>query len=286
MLAGHGIEGDAHAGDWHRQISLLAQERILQMISQGVQLKPGDFGENIICQGFDLDKVPIGARISIGPSVVLQVSQHGKECHTPCAIYQQIGDCIMPKHGTFARVRRGGTAKAGMEMTLDPALNTLRYAILILSDRSAKGQREDISGQVIDGLLDKHLNGQVVEKLILPDQRKQIEEQLIRLCDQEICDLIITSGGTGLSPRDVTPEATLAVIDREIPGMAEAMRQAGSVYTSHAMLSRAVCGQRGPTLIINLSGSPRAVEQQLEAILPALPHAVQVASGIPQDCGK
>lgn len=126
-----------------------------------------------------------------------------------------------------------------------------------------------------------------VDARVLPDDRSALEAELRRLCDDEVCDLVLTTGGTGLSPRDITPDATLAVIDRQIPGMAEAMRAAGlGRGIAHAMLSRAVCGMRGQTVIVNLSGSPKAVREQLEALLPALPHAVQTAAGIPQDCAR
>lgn len=156
-------------------------------------------------------------------------------------------------------------------------------AVLTASDRSSRGEREDLSGEVIKEILE-NLGGKVVAKTVVPDDPEGIEAELIRLADRVKVDLIITTGGTGLSPRDHTPEATLSVIDREVPGIAEAMRAAGLLKTPHAMLSRALCGTRGRTLIINLPGSPRAVKENLEVAAPALLHAVEILRGDVNDC--
>ena len=163
--------------------------------------------------------------------------------------------------------------------------DAFRYAVLTLSDRAASGERPDAAGPAVREMLGA-LPAELVEARVLPDDREKIEEELIRLCDQAACDLVVTTGGTGLAPRDVTPEATRAVIDREIPGMGEAMRAAGLARTPQAMLSRGIAGQRGCTIILNLSGSPRAVREQLQVVLPALPHALRVASGAGQDCAR
>ncbi|OGU14729.1 MAG: molybdenum cofactor sulfurase [Geobacteraceae bacterium GWC2_53_11] len=115
LVAGHGIAGDAHAGDWHRQVSLLAQESIDKMRAMGLSVSAGDFAENITTTGIDLVSLPIGSKLSIG-SVLLEVTQIGKECHTRCAIYYQAGDCVMPKEGIFAKVLEGGLVAAGAEI--------------------------------------------------------------------------------------------------------------------------------------------------------------------------
>ena len=162
----------------------------------------------------------------------------------------------------------------------------IRYAILTLSDRSALEERADASGPKVREMLEHKLRGQCVAAMVLADEQELIEKELVRLCDEDHCTLIVTTGGTGLGPRDITPEATRAVIDREIPGLAEAMRIGGLAHTPMAMLSRAVCGQRGQAIIVNLSGSPRAVREQLEVILPVLPHALSAASGQSQDCAR
>lgn len=286
LIRGHGIEGDGHAGTWHRQISLLADEQIDLMRAKGLELEPGAFGENIVTRGLELTDIEVGRRLRLGDQAVLQITQIGKECHTRCKIYYQAGDCIMPTRGVFARVIRGGTLAPSDGVTTDDALDRYRVAVITLSDRSAAGDRPDEAGPLAVELLESIVGGLLVAQEVMPDSRTDLEAALKRLCEEETCDLIVTTGGTGLSPRDITPEATLAVIDREIPGMAEAMRTVGLTKTPHAMLSRAVCGQRGQTVIVNLSGSPKAVREQLEAIAPALPHALQMATGIPQDCAR
>lgn len=286
LIRGHGIDGDAHAGSWHRQVSLLQEEQIDLMRQQGLELHPGAFGENIVTQDFDLQTLTVGSRFRVGAEAVLQMTQRGKECHDRCHIYMQVGDCIMPKEGVFTRVRRGGALRPGETIRTDPALDRVRYGVLTLSDRGATGVSEDRSGVEVCQMLDSALEGELIDKQVLPDEQETIQRELVRFCDEEICDLVITTGGTGLSPRDITPEATLAVIERQIPGMAEAMRAASLAHTPRAMLSRGVCGLRGQTLIINLSGSPKAVREQLQVLLPSLPHAVETASGIPLSCGR
>jgi len=161
----------------------------------------------------------------------------------------------------------------------------IKTAILTISTRGSKGERrEDTSGNVIKELVPQ-FGGSVVAYDVLPDVREQIVWQLRRLAEYVKVDLILTTGGTGLSPTDVTPEATLEVIERRAPGFEEAMRAACIQKTPHAMLSRAVAGILHKTLIINLPGSPKAVRENLEVILPALPHAVQILRGtdVPDD---
>jgi molybdenum cofactor synthesis domain-containing protein len=161
----------------------------------------------------------------------------------------------------------------------------IRTAIITLSDKGSKGEREDESGQVIRGMI-AGISAVVDHYEILPDEKELIAEKLKLLADSCKIDLIVTTGGTGVGPRDVTPEATLSVIDRELPGMAEAMRAESLKKTPHAMISRAVAGIRKQTLIINLPGSPRAVRENLSVVLPALPHAIEKIKGDPSDCAK
>jgi molybdopterin adenylyltransferase len=286
LRRGHGLVGDAHAGTWHRQLSLLADERIDEMRAKGLELAAGAFGENVVTRGIDLAALAVGRRVRAGEHAVLQVTQRGKECHDHCAIYHRTGDCIMPREGLFVRVLRGGMLRPGDHLGTDPSLDRYRFAVVTLSDRGSAGTRADGSGPLVVELVGAATGGECIAQPILPDDQPGIEQALRELCDEQLCDLVVTTGGTGLSPRDVTPEATLAVVERQIPGMAEAMRAAGLAHTPRAMLSRAVCGQRGHSIIVNLSGSPKAVREQLAALGPVLPHALETATGIPQDCAR
>jgi len=159
----------------------------------------------------------------------------------------------------------------------------IKVAILTLSDKGSKGERKDTSGPAI-GRMMKKIDAKVISCDILPDEKALIKKKLISLC--RIADLVLTTGGTGLSPRDVTPEATREVIKTEIPGIAEAMRMKGLMKTPFAMLSRAVAGVRGKTLIINLPGSPAAVKENLSVILSSIPHAVEKIQGSQKECAR
>jgi len=160
-----------------------------------------------------------------------------------------------------------------------------KVAILTISDRGSKGEREDSSGPLIREMV-KDLPAEVIYYEIIPDEKEIIIEALKKSADQLKADLILTTGGTGLSPRDVTPDATLKVIEREVPGFSEAMRAESLRKTPHAMISRAVCGIRGSSLIVNLPGSPKSVKENLSVILPALPHALSKLMGDPSECGQ
>jgi molybdenum cofactor synthesis domain-containing protein len=161
----------------------------------------------------------------------------------------------------------------------------LTVGILTISDRGWRGEREDRSSEEIKQML-ATLNAHLVRYDIVPDEKDIISEKLVQWADNEGIDIIVTTGGTGLSPRDVTPEATLAVVERIAPGFAEAMRAESLKKTPMAMLSRGVAGIRGSSLIINLPGSPKAVRECLEVILPALPHAIEVLKGEAVECGE
>ncbi|MCC7354749.1 MAG: molybdopterin adenylyltransferase [Anaerolineae bacterium] len=154
-----------------------------------------------------------------------------------------------------------------------------RIGILTVSDRASRGEYDDHSGPAIRQFVTGRLGGEVVQSAIVPDERERIAATLRAWCDEAGLDLILTTGGTGFAPRDMTPEATRDVIEREAPGLAEAMRAASLKVTPHAMLTRAVAGIRGRTLIINLPGSPKAVLENLETIAPALPHGLGLLRG-------
>jgi len=156
--------------------------------------------------------------------------------------------------------------------------------ILTISDKGSRGERQDKSGEAIREIFSA-MDVRIVNYDVIPDEKDVIIETLEDWADEDNLDVVITTGGTGLTPRDVTPEATLAVVDRVVPGFAEAMRAESAKKTPHAMLSRAVAGTRGKCLIINLPGSPKAVRECLEVILPALPHAVETLKGQAGECG-
>ena len=153
-----------------------------------------------------------------------------------------------------------------------------KAAVLTVSDRSFRGERPDAGGPLVVEIL-KNAGYAVTETAIVPDEKGRIEAALRQWCDREPVDLIVTTGGTGFAPRDVTPEATLAVAERQAPGIAEAMRAHSVAITPFAMLSRAICAQRGHTLIINLPGSTKAATENWEGIVAALPHAVKMMAG-------
>ena len=285
LVEGFGLEGDAHGGNWHRQVSLLSGDKIDEFRKK-IWVEYGAFGENLVVDGLDFRNLPVGSRFGTGDAV-LEMTQIGKECHSDCIIRQKTGDCIMPREGVFARVLKGGKVSVGDELVLlSPEENPpLRAAVITLSDKGSRGEREDLSGPLIVEMLTE-AGYRVEETLLLPDGIQPLKNQLIRLADGRQMDLILTTGGTGFAPTDVTPEATMAVADRNAPGIAEAMRAYSLSITPRAMLSRAASVLRGRTLIVNLPGSPKAVKEHLEYILPSLEHGILLAGGRDGECAR
>ncbi|MBP1688399.1 MAG: molybdenum cofactor biosynthesis protein [Deltaproteobacteria bacterium] len=288
FVANHGIEGDAHAGPSHRQLSLLDAGDI-EAVRTGAlpDLKSGDFAENLILSGIDLGALGLGSSLRLGSEVELSVTQIGKDCHQRCAIYEQTGDCIMPRLGVFARVLGGGTVKAGDAVRVLQVVprEEFQAVVLTISDRCSRGETADTAGPAVGRLLERSLPAHVYAGEIIPDERDQIAARLKHYSDGHSIDLVLAVGGTGFAPRDVTPEAVAAVIERPAPGLDEAMRRASIEKTPAAMLSRGVSGIRKRTLIISLPGSERGAVENLEAILPALGHGLAKLRGDPSDCG-
>ena len=283
LKADWGIEGDAHGGNWHRQVSLLSYDKVLQFNERGAAVQHGDFGENLLVEGIDFRALSVGTRLQCGQAL-LELTQIGKDCHTHCSIYHKMGDCIMPKEGVFARVLRGGIINAGDEMTvIAQAQRPLCAAVLTLSDKAARGERVDESGPIIAQMLTQ-AGYPVVHQAVLADEQQQIEAALIDLCDRRQADLILTTGGTGFSRRDLTPEASMAVAERTAPGIAEAIRAHSLTITGRAMLGRGVSVIRGGSLIVNLPGSPKAVRESLAYILPHLAHGIEILRGSAAEC--
>ncbi|MDD7209000.1 MAG: molybdopterin-binding protein [Lachnospiraceae bacterium] len=285
LIENWGIKGDAHGGKWHRQVSLLCAEKIKEFEQKGAEIYPGAFGENLVVEGIDLSKLPVGTRFYIGEAV-LELSQIGKECHNHCEIFKKMGDCIMPREGIFAEVIKGGMIFPGQEVRykLPEHDRPFTAAVITLSDKGAAGERKDESGPAIVKMLED-AGYNVKEALLLPDEQRVLEMQLIRLSDQRQVDVIFTTGGTGFSKRDRTPEATISVCDRMANGIAEAIRHYSMEITPRAMFSRAVSGIRKSTLIINLPGSPKAVKESLDFLLPNLGHGLGILRGTEGECG-
>jgi molybdenum cofactor synthesis domain-containing protein len=279
----HGIEGDAHAGPWHRQVSLLPLEKIeaFRARNENVNIPFGAFGENIVVEGFDLSAMPVGSLFASG-NVLLEMTQIGKDCHSHCNIFEVMGDCIMPREGVFARVLAGGVVKTGAVLS---SAQRYRVGIITASDKGSRGEREDTSAGVIRDIISAAGFAEASYK-ILSDDQPLIEAEIKRLADGGLADLILTTGGTGFSPRDRTPEATIAVADRLAPGIAEAMRQYSLAITPRAMLSRAVSAIRGRTLIVNLPGSPKAVKESLFSVIGSLRHGLDILTGGASECGS
>ncbi|MBQ0027522.1 MAG: molybdenum cofactor biosynthesis protein [Lachnospiraceae bacterium] len=284
LIENFGIENDAHAGNWHRQISLLSYEKIEEFKAKGAQIEPGCFGENLIVEGFDLGKLPVGSRLKAG-EIILEITQIGKECHSHCEIFKTMGDCIMPREGIFAKVVKGGELKVQDTIELLPFDNNraLTAAVITLSDKGYAGERKDVSGSLLADELEK-AGYEIIERLILPDDQDMISNNLIRLADRRQVNLIMTTGGTGFSVRDCTPEATLAVATRNAPGIAEAIRAGSMQITKRAMLSREVSVIRNNTLIVNLPGSPKAVKESLDIVLDQLEHGIKILLGRDGEC--
>jgi molybdopterin adenylyltransferase len=280
LRVGHGIEGDAHAGHGHRQVSILAAEDVEEMRARGLpDLSPGAFGENLVVAAIDLGGIGIGSRLAVG-SAELMVTQIGKQCHSRCHIYHRAGDCIMPRAGLFAAVTGAGEIRAGdrVEALRLVGRDTCQAAVVTVSDRCARSETTDTAGPAVATRLVAALAVNIAWSGVVPDREDRIAALLDDLAGRGL-DLVLTTGGTGLGPRDVTPEATRSVIEREAPGLAEAMRSGSAALTPLAWLSRAVCGVRGRTLICNLPGSEKGAVENLESLLPLLPHALSMLRG-------
>lgn len=309
LIEDYGIEKDAHAGKWHRQVSLLSWEKVQEFNKSGAGVSDGDFGENLLVSGINFRSLPVGTRFLICPAeevvhaaadnlteetvhsaglknegavggALLELTQIGKACHHSCEIRKRVGVCIMPTDGVFAKVVRGGMVKPGDRVRVLPPDPDRPYtaAVITLSDRAFSGVYEDRSGPKAAEVL-KAAGYEVVETILLPDDQSRLERELERLADQRQVSLVLTTGGTGFSERDRTPEATMAVADRNAQGIAEAIRIRSLAVTDHAMLSRGVSVIRKKTLIVNLPGSVKAVQESLGFILGALDHGLGILRG-------
>ena len=269
-----GIVGDAHAGNWHRQISLLSKESIEKFGVKAARIfKWGEFAENITIEGINLSKISIFDKFLIS-DVELEVTQIGKKCHGDgCAIFQETGKCVMPKEGVFCRVVNGGIIKANDKIIYKPS--PLKIKIITLSDRASSGEYYDRSGPKIKELLNdhytnSHLSAEFVN-IIIPDNADRLKDEL---SDVEEFDIIFTTGGTGISSKDITPEVIKPLLDKEIPGIMEHIRNKYGEKIPSALLSRSIAGIINKTLIYSLPGSVKAVTEYIQEIQKSLDHAI------------
>jgi molybdenum cofactor synthesis domain-containing protein len=277
-----GVAGDAHAGPSRRQVSLLSEESIERFAAEAHRrFVPGDFAENITLRGIDLGGVALLDRFRIG-GCLLEVTQIGKECHADgCTVFQLAGRCVMPKEGIFCRVLEEGTVRPGDEAEHLP--RTLHVRIITLSDRASRGDYADRSGPRVKELLESFLSGKrwqvKIESAVLPDDSDRLRSEILAACDEGV-DVIITTGGTGVGPRDITPETVSAVVDRLIPGIMENIRVKFGSENPNALLSRGVAGIARRTQVYTLPGSVRAVEEYMGEILKTLEHVLFMVRGL------
>lgn len=277
-----GVKGDAHAGAWHRQVSMLGVESIDKFTkASGLPVKYGDFAENITTQGLELFTTKPGDRF-VGAGVELEVTQIGKSCHgNGCAIYRQVGNCVMPKEGIFVRVLKGGFLKAGDELNFYPKV--YRGKVITLSDRASKGEYQDLSGPEVAKMIGEFFDSIAwqyeLDSEIIPDDAHLLENRLVEAQNARY-DLVVTTGGTGIGPRDVTPDVVRRLLDKEIPGIMEHIRLKYGAEKPNALLSRGVAGLMGTTFVYTLPGSVKAVREYMTEISKVQKHLFLMLMGI------
>lgn len=271
-----GVEGDAHSGNWHRQVSLLATESIEKFSEEaGRKIKFGEFAENITTEGLLLYETR-SLDCFRNETIELEVTQIGKKCHGDnCNIFREVGNCVMPKEGIFARVIKGGQLKAGDVLEYVPRIFNIH--IITLSDRASRGEYNDLSGPQIRNVAEKYFaeinrKTQFTNHLIgdNPDDLRR----LVKSALTEKADVIFTTGGTGIGPKDITPETVKPMFDKEIPGIMELIRVKYGQEKPAVLLSRSIAGLIGQTLVYTLPGSVKAVIEYCREILPTVEHSI------------
>lgn len=281
-LSDIGVAGDAHSGKWHRQVSLLAIESIAKFsLEAGRSIKYGEFAENITTEGLLLHECRPLDRFR-NEDIELEVTQIGKKCHGDnCSIFREVGNCVMPKEGIFARVLKGGRLKAGDE--LEYLRKVINIQIITLSDRASAGEYADKSGPQIRLLAETYFSGinrptEFTHHLI-SDDPKQLTQLIQSAINQQV-DVVFTTGGTGIGPRDFTPETVRPMLEKEIPGIMELIRVKYGMEKPAALLSRGIAGVSGKTLIYCLPGSVKAVTEYCKEILPTIEHSIYMIESI------
>lgn len=281
MLGDQGISGDAHAGPWNRMVSLLGVESVHRFEAQaGRKIQYGEFAENITTEGLELFHTLPLDRFHFG-EVELEVTQIGKKCHgDDCAIYREVGNCVMPKEGIFCRVIRGGALEAGIEGTYEQKV--FKVLVITLSDRASQGVYEDRSGpeteqRLKDYFFSKNRPAQI-SRVVIPDDAAELRKVLKE--NRSGCDFIFTTGGTGIGDRDITPDVVRPLLDKEIPGIMELIRVKYGLEKPNALLSRSVAGIMGSCFVFTLPGSVRAVNEYLDEITKGMMHLVYMKNGL------
>ncbi|CAL7960292.1 molybdopterin adenylyltransferase [Gammaproteobacteria bacterium] len=278
----NGVVGDAHAGPGMRQVSILGQESLDRFNSRtGKNIQAGAFGENLTISGIDLCGIAVLDRLKIGKAV-LEITQIGKKCHgNVCAIYREVGQCAMPKEGVFARVISGGKIQTNDKIR--HLLCDLQILIITLSDRAAAGVYEDRSGPLAYELIEKFFSEKrwhiKISRIIIPDDAKKLEKILTQGITKNI-DIMFTLGGTGIGPRDITPEVVTKVSKKIIPGIMENIRLKYGTQKPAALLSRSVAGTNKTTQLYALPGSVKAIAEYLPEIFQNLEHIIYMMHAI------
>ena len=277
-----GVVNDAHAGDWHRQISLLGIEsyRKMEAMKEGVKLDMGVFAENITTEGLILHETNIMDRF-VGKNIILEVTQIGKKCHSGCEIMKIVGDCVMPREGIFTRVIKGGELKEGDELEYQPRI--IKAMVITLSDRAHKGIYEDKSGPLTTKMLkdffDSYKRYHSIENIIIPDDKEELEKALAK-AKNENYDIVVTTGGTGLGKRDITPDVVKPLLDKEIPGIMEHIRLKYGAEKPNALVSRSIAGVMDETLVYVIPGSVKAVNEYITEICTTIEHSIRMIKGV------
>lgn len=275
-----GVKGDAHSGKWHRQVSLLGTESFEKFEGQaGRKLAYGEFAENITTSGIILYQTRPLDRFIIGDTE-LEVTQIGKHCHGDgCAIYREVGNCVMPKEGIFCRVLKYGTVRAGDKVMYLPRI--FRIRVITLSDRASAGEYPDKSGPAAVNILTDFFNSQQwkteIDRIVMPDDAIELKQVM---SDLDGIDLVFTTGGTGIGPRDITVDVIEPLLHKKIPGIMELIRVKYGAEKPAALLSRGVAGVIGKTLVYTLPGSVKAVEEYLTEINKTLKHSIYMLHGL------
>lgn len=282
QLTDIGIPGDAHSGPWHRQVSLLGVESIEKFSTEANrEIKYGEFAENISTRGLELYKTaPLDKFVS--GDIELMVTQIGKKCHGDnCAIFREVGNCVMPKEGIFVQVLKGGELRPGRFFQYHPRI--LKIKIITLSDRASHGVYEDKSGPLVEKISSEFLLSRnrhfEIEKLVIPDDAILLQRSLEDAIAKHF-DIIFTTGGTGIGKRDITPDVVKPMLQKEITGIMELIRVKYGMKKPNALISRAVAGTIDETLIYTLPGSQKAVNEYLTEILPTLEHSLYMMNGL------